>query len=367
MLVQWPFSRSSSLPLISAYLRGEFLRFFFLCLILFLCLALLVDFFDRFDYLVKYDASIWTILRYLLFKAPLLLTQAAPVAALTASLLSLGLLSRHKEIVALKACGVSLWQIARPLLFSAALLSVGTWVWNEVVVPYSYHRSRHINTVEIKKKTAKSLFHEKGFWYHGEDVFYHIDRFDSRNNVLSGLTIYALDDQFQVRSLAEASRAYWQGGQWHLENLQEKSLSLDETPALRSASPLLKETPEDFALVDMEADEFSSQQLRAYIIDLQKKGLDTTAYQVDLRLKEAIPVAILAMTLLGIALAVPGARQLPLATAVGFALIAGFGYWILLALTVSLGHSGALSPFLAAWSANGASFLLGIFFLLGVE
>ncbi|MBI3301524.1 MAG: LPS export ABC transporter permease LptG [Deltaproteobacteria bacterium] len=361
------FATPSFLPLISAYLRREFLRFFFLCLALFLGLSLLVDFFDRLDYLIKYAAPASTILRYFLFKAPQLTTQAAPVAALASALLSLGLLARHREILALKACGVSIWQIARPLLLSALLLSAGAWGWNEVVVPYSYHQSRQINTVEIKKRKTKTLFDEKGFWYHGEDVFYHIDHFDARNNVLSGLTIYMLDDHFQVQSLAEASRAYWQGGQWHLEGLQEKPLSLDAPSAVRSADSLLKETPEDFALVAMEADEFSSQQLRAYIADLQRKGLDTTAYQVDLRLKEAVPVAILAMTLLGIALAVPGARQLSLPTALGFALVAGFGYWILLALTMSLGHSGALPPSLAAWSANGVSFLLGVFFLLGVD
>jgi len=47
--------------------------------------------------------------------------------------------------------------------------------------------------------------------------------------------------------------------------------------------------------------------------------------------------------------------------------VAGFGYWLLLALTISLGHSGVLSPFLAAWSANGIGLLLGVFFLLGVD
>jgi lipopolysaccharide export system permease protein len=357
----------ASLPLISAYLRREFLRIFFLCLVLFLFLALLVDFFDRLDYLVKYKADAISILQYFLFKIPLLVTQTAPVSALTASLISLGLLSRHREILALKACGVRLWQIARPLLISAVLLSVTTWIWNEIVVPYSYRQSRYINTVLIKKKPPKLLLHENGFWYHGENVFYHIDHFDSRNNVLSGITIYVLDDRFQVRSLAEASQATWKDGQWHLENLQEHPLSSDGEPSPRPANTLLKETPEDFALVDVEADEFSSDQLRTYITTLQKKGLDTTAYQVDLRLKGAMPVSVLAMTLLGIALAVPGARQLRTATALGFALIAGFGYWLLLALTVSLGHSGALPPMLAAWSANGVSFLVGTFFLLGID
>jgi len=359
----------SPLPLISLYLRREFFRFFFFCLILFLGLSLLVDFFDRLDDFIKYAAPVSTVLRYFLFKAPVFITQAAPAAALAGSLLSLGLLARHRELLALKTCGVSSWQVARPLLLSAIVLSTGTLVWNEIVVPYCFHKSRYINTVEIKKKTFHGLFHERGFWYHGEHAFYHIDHFDSQKNILFGLTIYMLDSDFQVRSLIEISQASWQDGQWHFENVQEKSLSPEKNAPLvhEIDHTWLKETPEDFTLVDIEAEEFSFQQLRAHIANLQRKGLDATEYQVDLQLKGAVPVAILAMTLLGLSLTIPGSGQFPLATALGFALVGGFGYWIILALTVSLGHSGVLSPFLAAWSANGITCLLGVFLLLGVD
>ncbi|MGH7962260.1 MAG: LPS export ABC transporter permease LptG [Candidatus Binatia bacterium] len=363
------FSSFFPFPLISSYLCREFLRFFFLCLALFFGISLLVDLFDRLDDFIKYGASISAAMRYLVFKAPLLVTQAAPAAALAASLLSLGLLARHRELLALKACGISSWQIAWPLLLVAGLLSAGVWAWNETVVPYAFHQSRHINTVEIKKRTPKVLFHARGFWYHGENAFYHIDHFDSRRNILFGLTIYTLDRDFHVQSLIEVAQAHWQAGQWQLENIQEKPLSQENShpPAAQEGRTWLRETPEDFALVDMEAEEFSSRQLRAQVANLQRKGLDTTEYQVDLQLKGAVPIATLVMTLLGIALALPGAKQFALSTTIGLALLTGFGYWVLLALTMSLGHSGALSPIPAAWSANSAAFLLGMFFLLGVD
>jgi lipopolysaccharide export system permease protein len=346
-------------------LRKEFLRLFVLSLALFLFLAVLVDFFDRLDYLVKYKASAFTVFLYFTFKIPLFITQTLPIAALVATLLSLGLLSRNREIVALKACGVSQWQIAKPFLFVGGFLSLGLWGWNEILVPHFYRQSRYIN-LQIKKKIPKPVFRESGFWYHGENAFYHIDHFDSRNNIISGLTIYLIDEQFQILSLIEVSHAYWRNGRWQLEGFQENSLSLGEVRG-QGRGQFLQETPEDFALVDMEPDEFSSKQLQDYIDNLQKKGLDTTTYQVDLRLKAALPVAVFVMILLGVALAIPGAAQLPLATAVGFALMVGFGYWLLLALTISLGHSGVLSPLFAAWSANGISLLLGVFFLLGVD
>ena len=360
-------SRFYSLRLISAYLRKEFLRLFAISLTLFLFLAALVDFFDRLDYLVKYKAAFSTVLLYFAFKLPLFITQIAPMAALVAALFSLGLLSRNREIIAFKACGISQWQLAKPFLFVGGFLSVGLWLWNETVVPYSYRHSRNIN-LQIKKRTPKSVFREHGFWYHGKDSFYHIDHFDSRNNTLSGLTIYVIDEQFQVRSLVEVTQAVWENGKWQLKDIQEKSLAFSETKDQGQKSFFrLEETPEDFALVDMEPDEFSSRQLQDYIQNLQQKGLDTTAYQVDLRFKGALPFAVCSMILLGVALAIPGARQASFATAVGFALIGGFGYWLLLAFTISLGHSGILPPLFAAWSANVISMLLSIFFLLGID
>lgn len=355
------------LPTISAYLCREFLRFFFLCLSLFLVLALLIDFFDRLDDFIKYAASASAVLRYLFFKTPLLLTQAAPAAALAASFLSLGLLSRHREILALKACGISSLQIARALLFTAGILSAAVWVWGETAVPYAFHRSRYINTVEIKKKPFRGLFNERGFWYHGRNAFYHIDHFDSRRNILFGLTMYTLDENFRVLSLTEVAQARWQDGQWHFDNIKTNAIAPEYKNLSSPIHPHLEETPEDFALVDMEAEEFSTWQFREYIADLQRKGLDTTEYQVDLQLKGAVPAATLAMSLLGVALASSKAGQLAVSTALGSALVAGFGYWILLALTVSLGHGGILSPFPAAWLANGVVFLLGIFFLLGSD
>lgn len=354
-------------PLIGIYLCKEFIRFFFLCLLLFLGLSLLVDFFDRFNTFVKYGAPVSAICRYFLFKLPLFVIQASPAAALAAALLSLGSLSRSRELLALKACGVSAVQMATPLLLSACILSIGGWVWNENVVPYAFHKSRYINTVEIKKKEFKGLFHSRGFWYHGTHAFYHIDHFDSRKNILSGLTVYALSDNFQVHSLVKITRASWQNGGWRFEGIQENGVDPANSLLSNSLSVLLKETPEDFSLVDMKAEELSSHQLHSFIANLQQKGLDTTEYQVDLQLKGALPFAALVMTLLGVALAVPGAQQLSVSMALGSALVVGFGYWVFLALSISLGNSGALPPILAAWLANATASLIGLYFLLGID
>ena len=151
--------------LVCRYVCTEYLRFFLFSLVLFLGLSLLVDFFDRLDNFIKYRASVSATIRYFVFKIPLFVTQAAPAAALAGVLIGCGLLSRNRELLALKACGISPWQMALPLLLTAGLLSLAVRVWNEWVVPAAFHHSRYINTVEIKQRPFKGLFHERGFWY----------------------------------------------------------------------------------------------------------------------------------------------------------------------------------------------------------
>ena len=45
----------------------------------------------------------------------------------------------------------------------------------------------------------------------------------------------------------------------------------------------------------------------------------------------------------------------------------GFGYWVVLGLTNSLGQSGVLPAALAAWGANGVYAVLGVVLFLGAE
>ena len=109
---------------VALHLAREFLWAFALTLGAFIAIYVIADFFDRFDTFLRHDASGGAIVRYFLFKIPLVVTQATPLAVLTGGIVGLGLLARQHEFVALRACGVSIWQMITPLLALAALISV---------------------------------------------------------------------------------------------------------------------------------------------------------------------------------------------------------------------------------------------------
>lgn len=127
------------------------------------------------------------------------------------------------------------------------------------------------------------------------------------------------------------------------------------------------ETPEDLKLLARDAEEFSYFDLQRQISEMRSKGIDTTAYEVDLQTKLALPFISPLMMFLAVPFALK--RQLSGSVSLSFALamVIGFGYWVLAAFCISLGHSGALPSWLAAWIPNLIFTMLGGFFFTAEE
>ena len=79
------------------------------------------------------------ILRIFALNVPFTLSFVIPISVLTTVLLQFGRLSADGEITALKACGVSLWQMAAPIVFGAVLLSGFCLFINAEVAPRSHY------------------------------------------------------------------------------------------------------------------------------------------------------------------------------------------------------------------------------------
>jgi lipopolysaccharide export system permease protein len=364
------FQRPRLLPQISRYLLREFLSSLGLCLGAFVALYLAVDFFEHLASFLSHDAGLVLIVRYFLLKIPLIVTQVIPVAVLAATLLSLGALARRGELMAMRACGISLWQIAAPIVAMCLVLSLATLAWNEYVVPQCSMRAHYVEVVEIKKKKFKGLFSDAEIWYHGENSFTNIERFDAHKNEIYGLTKYELDPEFHLRRIVEAPTVHWTGKTWETSEATEMVFADDGTLTTRPSSDPslgLRETPDDLTAVHHDSDDLSFASLKREIREMRKKGIDTTEPTVDLWLKIAVPFVSLVMALVGIPLASRRSRSSGVAASVGAALVVGFSYWVVLALTTSLGHSGVLPAFVAAWSANVLFAVVGEIFFLGAE
>ena len=107
--------------------------------------------------------------------------------------------------------------------------------------------------------------------------------------------------------------------------------------------------------------------LQKQIADMKAKGIDATSYDVDLQSKLALPLISPLMVLIAIPFALKKQMSGSMALSFASAMVIGFGYWVLSAFCVSLGHSGGLPPLLAAWLPNSIFAMIGLFFFTAEE
>lgn len=364
--------RSQRLPIsvLSRYLFREFWGIFSLILIGFVGLYVIIDLFDRLNFFLRNDATAGAAIRYIAFKLPLIVTQMVPPAVLAGVLLSLGVLARRNELVALRASGVSLTRIARPMLITAAVISLVMLVWGETIVPLSMSRQQEVSLVEIRKQAPRTVLGDRATWFHGAEGFYHIDFIDRARQTLFGIVLYHVDSEFRLTQTTEIHSARWDADHWEISDAITRRVGPNLEVEVKSAPGdgfLRQEKLEDFLEVFREPEELSYIMLRERIEAMTRKGIDASSYLVDLHLKLAVPFMSFVLAALAVPIAARPRRHSSVAITLGIGIAVGFFYWLVFAFGVSLGHSGAIPAVVAAWSANLICLLAAGLLFLTVE
>lgn len=331
-----------------------------------------VELFERINAIIVYKAPLYLILEYFLYTTPLFLSQTLPFSTLLAALITLGILARNNEVVAMKAHGVSTYRIMFPLLVLAASITALIFLFNETIVPYAARKASYIWSVKVKKEEERAFFKLNKIWYRGENFIYNIRLLDPKRNLLEGVTLYHFDEAFNLRQRIDADEAQWHGNGWTFYRVAIR----DFTPGGQVLTEIyderdipIPERPEDFKKGMQDPTEMTYGELKEYVEQLKMDGYDSTRYVVDLHRKVSFPFLTLIMVLMGspLALAASQGRGGGIAQAVGISIVIGFIYWLAFAVSVAMGHAGTFPPLLAAWAPNVFFGLIGGFILESIH
>jgi lipopolysaccharide export system permease protein len=343
------------MKIMDRYLVTEYLRNLLFITLSLITLFLIIDFFEKFRMFLSNHATFWQIGSYFFFRLPMIISQMLPAAILLASLVTCGYLSRHSEITAMKANGISLYRIAVPILTIAALTSLLVFFLSERVAPHTNGRAENIRLVEVQKRPSMGGFKQDQIWYRGQMGIYNFRLFDAQTNTLQGITIHYLDRQMKLIMRLDAERGEWKDGRWLFHNVLTTRFSDGEFPALSRTKRQVVDLPEgpaDFQVVQKNVETMGYFELKRYIRKLQSEGYDASRYIVDLHGKIAFPWVSIILAVIGVSFSLRSERSGGVAQGIGAGLVIGFSYWLVFAFGMSLGRSGALSPFIAAWFAN---------------
>jgi len=122
------------------YIIKSFIGPFFVTLIISLFVLLMQFLWVYLDELVGKGLEFSVILEFIVYTMAMLMTNALPLAMLLASIMTFGDLGENNELLAMKAAGISLYRIMKPVIVLSIFLSIGSFYFYNNVIPVSYKK-----------------------------------------------------------------------------------------------------------------------------------------------------------------------------------------------------------------------------------
>ena len=337
---------------------------------------LVFNFFDLTGDMIKHNISLPTMFKYLFFLAPMITYELAPICVLVAVLANLGMLSKQNEVTAFRACGVSLFRLALPILIASILLSGGLFAFDYYYLPDT-NRTQDRLRDQIKGKPTQTYYRPDRKWTMGNGFrIYYYAYFDPTKKEMADANVYELQpNTFQVVKQIRADRAHWSPSlnTWVFENGWSSDFANNTATATRKSFQSntfdeLKETP-DYFLQEYRPDrQMNFLQLDKYIRDLQQSGYgyDTVSYEIQLYRKFSLPLFALIMAMIGVPFGFLVGNRGAM-TGIGVSIAIALSYQATSKLFEKVGEINELTPAVAAWGPDVIFGLAGLYFLLRMK
>ena len=364
--------------LVDTYILSNFVFYVVLMLASFVSLALIYDFFDLINDMVRNHISLNTMFTYLFFLTPYMIYQLLPVSVLVAVLAAFGVMSKQNEITAFKACGVSLFRLAAPILVGSTLLSAGLFAFDYSYVAAANLRQDALRDV-IKGRATQTYLRPDRTWKMGADssrIFYY--RFfdhSGEDSVMNEAFVFELDPKtFRLMRQIFAKQARWSKGlkTWVFEDgwtcAYEGAFCVHGYSAFQTKTFSELSEPPDYFLTEARKDEqMNFLQLDSYIQDLRRSGFEgTVKLQVRLFRKFSVPLFVLIMSMIAIPFGFLVGNKGAM-TGIGVSLGIAICYLTVGPLFEKLGDAGQLPALTAAWAPDAVFALAGMYLLLRMK
>ena len=307
----------------------------------------LINFAGETDDIGSANYTVWYAIIYVLFRSPQSMYELFPMITLLGSILGLGMLASHSELIAIRSAGVSVARVTGSVLKTGVILIAVAIFIGEVVAPPAIQYAKLKRVSAMNKKI--SLNTDYGLWARDGNIYIHIRRVEG-DGQLVGINLYIYDEKQNLQEIVSAASAEYADDHWLMHRVTHRIISENSVKQIFSKTKEWQTllNPEVVSVVSVTPENLSIWKLRGYIEYLIENQLDAREYQLSFWSKLIAPVTIAVM----IVLAVPfvfgtlrdagaGARLL-----VGFLL--GLGFFILNKLAGNIGLVYQFHPAIAA-------------------
>jgi len=349
------------LKVLDRYLVRELIFPIIFCSLTLIFLILVADLFDNLDELLRNKTPILIILRYYLSLIPISFTQTISWAVWLGTVFLLVHMGLHNELMAMKAAGLKILTIVRPMIFVGLLLGIITFLVADRVVPKTYRTASELLEIYIEKKKGaedRKIF-KNITYYSGGDTLYFFRKFAPKPKTVEGAIVIWLDPvTHHTTQKIFAERGAWTDDHWLFEGITEYQTDgrgdvLGKPKVIMQKSyPEVSITPRDLINTASDTVFLSYHELKYTIDKLKENGISVYSERVDLYSRMAAPWKGLVMLLLAIPFLGTVRNRKAIAMSVLVCAASVFAFHVSDAILLALGKSGRLFPFLSAWGGN---------------
>lgn len=361
------------MKVLDRYIMRELFVPILFCTVTLIFLILIADLFDNLDDLLNNKTPAVIIAKYYLNLTPYAFSQIISWSTWLGTIFLLVSFGLNSETIAMKAAGLKISTIVRPILFLGFLIGIFTFLVNDQVVPKTYDQAGHLlkNYIESKKDDVKKEEVMKNVtFYSGQSrLFYFRKFFPEKNEVHDVIALWLDRTERSTRQKMIAEKGIWDGSKWIFHGVMEYQMDsqgriLGEP---RNFSTKVYEeievTPQDLIQSSSESTFLTYKEIKSSVNKLQENGVNVDFERVEMHSRLAAPWQGLIMMLIAIPLLATTRNRKEIAGSVLLCVILVFVYHVTDSIGLALGKAGKLLPFLSAWAGN-IIFAIGALFFI---
>ena len=363
------YQKYRQMPILDKYVLKQLLEVFLMGVIIFTSIIFASETFTQLiKQITLYGIPFNIAFMMIILNLPQVFVMTIPISTLFATVMTVNRLSLNSEVTVLKACGISISRIAKPIFAFAIVMTFVSFFISEVIVPATSMTSKHLAIYSLQKKHVPEG--RMNFTIKDADKNNVLKRLiyieECKDKTLNNVTLIDLSDKDAIQIVqAKTGRTgalgwIFNGGVIYTISRTGKvfntSLFDDSTVSfgIENADGLVKETASQYNFFKLLKYINKNKINKEFVEKLKVK------YQVDLYDKIALPVTTIALTLVGIPLAITPPR-VRYNRGFLFSVVIIFVYYLIRAFSLNLGETKAVSPFMAAWLPVIVIFLIGSF------
>ncbi len=347
------------MKLLDKYILKQVITMFIMGVLVFTSIIFASDtFITLIKQISKYGIPFKIAFLIIILHLPSVFVMTIPMGVLLSTVMTLNGLSLSSEITVMRACGIGLNRIAKPIFGFAIVMSLASFFINETVVPVMTKQSTDLalyafgqkNIPEGKENFTFKEIHKGGklkrLFYVG----------DCTDKTLHNITVLDASKEGTIQILqareGKTSPLGWNFQHGAIYTITDSGKTLDTT--------LFNDSNIMFGM-DLSKEMEKNQASERNFIQLAKfiKKENRPELRIDLYDKIALPLTTIVLVLIGVPLAITPPR-VRYNRGFLFSILIIFAYYLIRALSISFGEAGALIPILAAFTPNIILTLIGI-------